>query len=224
MHKSFKLDARNIEFNLKCLDVSKLNIISLKNGIFNKNLRIIRIEELNLSYNSINSIDKGWFICFYRLKILNLKNCELKEVNELFFDGLNYLEILDLSFNPLKLIKNDSFKALNKLISLNLDECKLKEITIKTFVGLINLQTLILSNNEIEFIEQDSFKFSKNLKLLDLRKNRLRNPIKKIFDSLTDCRILIGGHSYDDEDASWVRIDIDEDDEEDVITLEEESI
>ena len=114
-----------------------------------------------------------------RLRSLDISSNSIESLNQNAFQGLPSLKNLDLSKNNLKNMQplNRSFSVILKTVKLleviNLSRNNLSNLSGDIFASATELREICLSNNSISKI---SFEISKlhNMRLLDLRYNQLR--------------------------------------------------
>lgn len=195
------LSELNLENNILFLNLSKNNIITIKNNDlinltnllclklnFNKIKNIednslnYNLQELILSNNNINDIiinniflnNNNYNI---ELKHLNLSKNFIYSINRLNFENIINLSYLNLSFNNINYVDDDSFTCLINLKELYLNNNKLNKFNLSNFKNLIYIS---LSNNNIADININSLP---SIKSIDLEHNNISSiNIKKIFD------------------------------------------
>ncbi|XP_034292004.1 toll-like receptor 13 [Pantherophis guttatus] len=104
---------------------------------------------LDLSQNSIRSLEKNDFKNFIHLQALNISQNNITKIEDGAFIHTSHLEFLNLSANQLQLLSSSMFD------------------------GLINLTTLLLASNKIYRIKPSAFASLENLKVIDLSSNKL---------------------------------------------------
>ncbi|KAG6441533.1 hypothetical protein O3G_MSEX001830 [Manduca sexta] len=137
-----------VDFDVLLLDTYSL---SLKNNSIihiKLNVKPQNLQEIDITSNRLQYVNKGLFNSFINLRKLNLHCNNITNIYEESFDGLTKLESLDLSENKLTSLAN-------------------------IFTPLKNLQHLNLSRNNIEFINENYFD-NWLLQHLDVSHNNLR--------------------------------------------------
>lgn len=123
-----------------------------------------KVEILDLSQNSIRTIDDSILNCFTELKFLNLSHSKVSKIEKDALVRQNQLVDLDLSNNELKDIDSVTF-SFRSLLHLNLASNQLTKITKDIPNILRNLQTLKILNNPLDPVRLkdflDRFNFSK---------------------------------------------------------------
>ncbi|CAF4205393.1 unnamed protein product [Rotaria socialis] len=109
-----------------------------------KNLRI-----LDLQNNQLEEIDDDAFNGFDSMNQLFLNNNSLHRITSLTLNGLINVQILNLNANKLTCIKNDTFISMNKLETLSLNNNQIKYVTSSLFDQLRLLSELNLESNPL---------------------------------------------------------------------------
>uniref|UniRef100_A0A0N5C3Q9 LRRCT domain-containing protein n=1 Tax=Strongyloides papillosus TaxID=174720 RepID=A0A0N5C3Q9_STREA len=218
--------------NLRHLDLSKNNINMINGKTFTntKNQLIIlnlsgnlihnitdhktfnyltNLEELDLSYNVLDSIHERTFDGLTKIKQLFLQDNmlinftfstlkDLKNLKVLILDNnklsnLNYLsrycnalEIFSCNGNDITSIEPDNIESLDfqHLKTFSLARNKLKRIGGQTFRELPKLQIINLANNKIEEINSFAFNFLLNVTEINLSGNKLKSISENAFHNL----------------------------------------
>ena len=177
----------------------------------------VYLEELHFNQNNLFYLSPFTFERFYSLKVLILRNNQLKKLPASLFSDLTRLEVLDLSknllsdsalqknvFGNLKNLKildlnSNAFKELDKdlfsnlasLILLDLGNNKLRCLHRQLFKNLIELQFLNLGYNKIvEFEDGQVFSSIRHLTILCLNNNLISELKKYWFENLTSLRVM----------------------------------
>ncbi|XP_011502166.1 PREDICTED: leucine-rich repeats and immunoglobulin-like domains protein 3 [Ceratosolen solmsi marchali] len=130
------------------------------------------LQNLDLSGNKINSIQKGLFLA-PKLKILNLNSNQINLIEANSFENLTSLQELRLSKNRLVAFK-DYLKKLDKLRVLDVNRNEFRQIDALTFKELKSLKKLRLKRNKIETLKDGAFWPLSNLTELQLDFNQLK--------------------------------------------------
>lgn len=93
--KTLHSNALNGLVGLKKLNLSNNSLESIDESIFNNNLP--NLIELDLSFNPIRKIENGAFSSLPSLKKLIMNHLSIDSIGELFFNGLTSLETLEIS-------------------------------------------------------------------------------------------------------------------------------
>ncbi|CAH2105796.1 unnamed protein product [Euphydryas editha] len=137
-----------IDFNFPHLDTFSITIINNSISKLQLNIKCNNVQVIDLSYNKLQSVNKGLFNNFTNLRKLILRRNQINKIYENSFIGLSKLETLDLSQNNLTILTN-------------------------VFTPLKNLQHLNLSRNNIQFIHDNYFN-NWLLQHLDISHNNLK--------------------------------------------------
>uniref|UniRef100_A0A670XMY6 TIR domain-containing protein n=1 Tax=Pseudonaja textilis TaxID=8673 RepID=A0A670XMY6_PSETE len=128
---------------------------------------------LDLSQNSIQSLEKNDFKNFSCLQALNISQNNINKIEDGAFIHTSHLEFLNLSVNQLQFLSSSMFD------------------------GLMNLTTLLLARNKISKINPSAFANLENLKVIDLSSNKLYtlNAMHAVFNmgSLRELHIKDNG-------------------------------
>jgi len=163
--------------SLISLDLAHNNIEELVNS---GNCQV-HIVSLILNNNKLRELKEKSFINFVKLANLNLKSNQIETIDSDSFDSSNKITYLDLSNNNLKLIKSKFFSLLCELRDLNLSQNQIETIETNSFDKLFKLNRLDLSENIIAKLVPNLFVNLERLKTLDLSRNRLKQVEKYYF-------------------------------------------
>lgn len=165
--ESIPSEISTLNMSVLSLDLSHCHIKSIK---LNK---IDSLENLNLSSNSIQSLDIDTFRNVPGLKSLDLSSNRLTSLPEGLFSPIHSFHVLNLSGNKIQTIDKTIFDNLQN-----------------------SLRTLHLENNNITFIHPDAFKSFNKLKTLNLSKNRkistlydINFPLHLSYLDLSECNL-----------------------------------
>ena len=143
-------------------------------------LRYLTIQE----NEKIKNINRDVFSNLKHLTSLDLSFNSIESLDEMQFAQLKNLQTLNLSGNRLKTIRCNMFSSLKKLTLLFLASNKLANLNLKSFVGPQRFHTIDLSNNELR-----SFNVSINkIENINLSGNSIRNK-KEILTRFKDSKI-----------------------------------
>ncbi|KAL1514147.1 hypothetical protein ABEB36_003454 [Hypothenemus hampei] len=173
--------------NLKYLNLANTGLISTPN------FPLPDLVHLNLSHNSLQTINKYSFQGLSKLKSLDLSHCNLNYVPSHLWTYLINLKELDLSFNPIKEITVDSFHGLKSLQILNIQHLKgLKRFESKAFVQLRILSELHLQTWPIveSFYEEFCYLLSHLNQLRKLKLNIIEHELRDQLNCMTNKKIV----------------------------------
>lgn len=141
-------------------------------------------EQLNEEIDDGVLFEQSILQSCFNLRLLTIKNYNIKKLRSLKFTKMNKLEILTLSKLKLKRIDDNAFVGLEQsLVELNLDSNYLESISISSIEQLKRLKKLNLSQNRIKHLSANSFfKFSSTLNYLDLSYNYLSKIDENAFN------------------------------------------
>lgn len=150
------------------------------------------IENLDLSQNSINSVDLSAFKKLKHLKKINLSFNMISKIERDTFKDNELLTKLDLSRNSISRLNRISAP---NLTSMNMTWCQIMTIDPDAISGLPELVELDLSNNMINDIP-DTLS-SENLQTLDLSMNRMTSIKEATFAGFPDiAKINLAGNRF----------------------------
>lgn len=133
------------------------------------------IEELQLNYNHVQTLQDDSVLPYPSLKTLSLACNELEKIESYTFEKSELLENLNLASNNLHIGYQESSYALRRipgLRALDLSENKLDDEMAATLLqNLTSLEYLNLSGNILRRLDETSFGDLHQLKELDLQRN-----------------------------------------------------
>uniref|UniRef100_A0A914YVW9 Uncharacterized protein n=1 Tax=Panagrolaimus superbus TaxID=310955 RepID=A0A914YVW9_9BILA len=138
------------------LDLSQNKDLEVDSDIFGKSLS--KLETLNMKWCEIKELDEDTFVNLKSLKTLNLQGNPLTSIPTAIIN-IPYLIELDLSETDISDINTVAFSTKNNLSSLRLNFMKkLFAIDDCAFCGLPNLEKLYLfSNKHLKTIDENAF-------------------------------------------------------------------
>ena len=153
IHNLFFLSSPPLN-SLKILNLQK-NLIS-----FFVDLNLLKLEELDLSYNNFNhnmmttnnnnNVKKSLYINLPSLKKLNLSNNKIEDINLLSKFKIDSLKDLKLNNNDIENITVLNKVSFRKLRSINLSNNKISDISIFAELSFCNnIENINVMNNEI---------------------------------------------------------------------------
>jgi len=176
------------------LSNNHLNTLEMKNWTGHKH----EIEVLDVSSNIISRL--VWNdVVFHNVKVLNVSDNLLKQVDASWFIAMPNLHVLQLCANLFDFIADNTFDHASRLSQLFL--CKLpylQHIDVESFTGLPLLQELDLSNSyNLSSIHPDAFRSLSHLRYLDVRNNRLRTlQLSAAGSSLEAANVYLAGSQW----------------------------
>ncbi|CAL1277989.1 unnamed protein product [Larinioides sclopetarius] len=158
-------------FNIPSLKVIHLEMNKLT-SIDNAFQRDINLEYLHLSRNPLKEIRSSAFSSNIKhLRVLALRNCELKFLQPSIFWHLTKLKLLDLSNNAIESLPVDIFHGLHMLLQVNLNENRISYLG-EVFRHNRHLQKIMLSSNNLQTL-QNLFRGLQFLRTVELKHNNL---------------------------------------------------
>lgn len=152
------------------------------------------ITRFEIIDSTIHKIEPSIFSSIYSVKVVNLINVNLPNMNGSFFRQLvNTLVHCIISWFPEDLALNDVFVLDSKFrleyLTIHSRSPKFRVLAAENFTSLVCLQILDLSHCGIEVIEPGAFQLiSKNLIQLDLRGNKINSFSYPVFFDYMDGR------------------------------------
>ena len=177
---SAQLPEKTVSMNITSIDLpafitiytiqSSINTTNLTENYFPNNLEYSQTDEIELSYNYINSIDAHAFrhLQFFEGRLLLTYN-HIRYISPYAFANLYSLNNLSLANNDIDNISSIHFQNLNQLYELDLSFNQIKKLNNNTFRYLHNLHILRLNNNPLKFIDSDVFTNLTHLKEINLQ-------------------------------------------------------
>ncbi len=155
----------------------------------------VQLQNLSLDRNQLSKLPNGFFTGLNRLKMLNLHENRLHNLQESIFAGLVQLRLIDLSKNSLNALPAGLFAGLNRLKAIELYDNKLGTLPENIFAGLARLNDLDLNNNSLKTLPVGIFAGLAQLRSICLFDNQLKTLPENIFAGLAQLRDLsLGGN------------------------------
>lgn len=148
------------------------------------------VSYLYLTHSKIRTLKKLAFSRFPLVKVLNLRDNFIENVDAKCFNGLKRLLTLDLSRNNIRILINDLFSELNDLDILNLNKNQIFYVQPEAFVGLKNIKYLYMNDNELNKLEARTFRHLINLKILHIQNNNIIEIHPLAFFNLNNLNFL----------------------------------
>jgi len=192
--------------SLKKLVISGCNISSVTFETF---ANVSKLEQLDLSYNYLNTIDINILNALPKLSYLYLSHNQISEIIPGTLQKNSFLEFLDLAYNKIEHLRSDVFDGFFNLHYIKLESNKLQYLHPETFVRLPYLEGLTLSHNyglqirtdrhfisshylkylyisgcNISSVSVETFTKVSALQIIDLGNNNLRILDKRILKAL----------------------------------------
>ncbi|XP_062411879.1 leucine-rich repeat and immunoglobulin-like domain-containing nogo receptor-interacting protein 3a [Sardina pilchardus] len=175
-----------------------------------------RLEELDLSENSISVLEPNAFAELRSLRVLRLRANQLKLVPMGAFSRLANLTALDLSDNKIVILLDFTFQDLHSLRNLEVGDNDLVYVSNKAFLGLVGLRELTIERCNLTSISGQSLSYLRSLVTLRLRYLSVAALEEQNFRKLGGLRGLeidhwpllehISPHSFQGLNLSWLSI------------------
>lgn len=150
---------RFIEFNCVNCEILELTNVTFMDGTL--------LDQLNISYNNITSLNANTFA------------------------GAENLRIIDLKCNKIEIIDKSAFGLLANLLFLDLSHNKIVSIEKSTFAPLKSLETLNVKNNLINaLVESDLFLNNKMLSIINFSENKIETIAINLIKNLNNLRTV----------------------------------
>nr|XP_026484294.1 protein artichoke [Vanessa tameamea] len=158
-----------VAFDFPRLDTYSITMTNNSISRLRMNIKFNNVQEIDLSSNKLQSINKGLFNNFINMRKLILRRNQINKINENSFLGLSKLETLDMSENNLTILTN-VFTPLKNLQHLNLSRNNIQYIHDKYFNNWL-LQHLDISHNNLRKVTPGALQQLPNLARLLLTDN-----------------------------------------------------
>ncbi|CAH0562577.1 unnamed protein product [Brassicogethes aeneus] len=134
--------------------------------------RLTGLKELILSGNELTSVAES-FTKLPSLRILDLSNNKLRNIERTAFAKNMRLDTLILSGNEFSVLNANAFESNKKLIVLDVGHNGMRQLWMNNKTVLPSLQKLIADNNKITTITVDQLKVTPKLKIFDIEGNAI---------------------------------------------------
>ncbi|CAL8085006.1 unnamed protein product [Orchesella dallaii] len=132
------------------------------------------IKILNVSNNALREVNKNTFPKLYELHTLDLSGNNISKIHSGVFTNLFSLRHLNMSNNNLTDLSGSAFGPLPTVLDLNLNNNRLKSVSNAAFSKMVSLRELSLANNNIKKV----FQISGSLNGLNLANNEISSLSK----------------------------------------------
>jgi Leucine-rich repeat (LRR) protein len=183
--KDLKIDWINVEreknfvSSIEKLDFSG-NKLNLSDDTFAK-WNILNLHSFNLSGNNIGNITKFAFVGFVELMDLDLSRNSLSSIDSKAFENTLNMRVLRLANNRLTEIHPSTFSSFSQLRHLDLSNNSISTIDGVTFFGCADLEWLSLANNRLTALHSPIFQNQSNLSYLDVSGNLITKIEGEVF-------------------------------------------
>ncbi|XP_043261233.1 chaoptin [Colletes gigas] len=174
------------------IELQDNEIDSIRKGTFQVDIHW-RLEEVNLAFNMIKTIQTHTFVDLPRLKTINLEDNAIDRIERRGFMNMKMLKYINLRGNKIKEITDEAFQNLPDLEFLDLAYNDLNEFDFASFdqVGTLSSFKVNASHNKIPKLWINSTTFTpattiggsiqSNIKVLDLSYNNISDVMKYYF-------------------------------------------
>ncbi|XP_078695278.1 uncharacterized protein LOC144924193 [Branchiostoma floridae x Branchiostoma belcheri] len=181
--------------NLRMLVLGPGNIRTVASGVFSGDLKII--QTLSMNSNAIQTVGI-WFGHIWMLENLYLSSNEINEIEKYALRPLECLEHLDLTHNRLRLVEKWHFEGLRKLKCLKLSHNNISYITGKSFNHMRMLQEISLDYNRLAQLECDWLRWLPLRIHVQVQHNLIQTISAESFDAMIKrhVRLFVGENPF----------------------------
>ncbi|KAI8514165.1 hypothetical protein Bbelb_084890 [Branchiostoma belcheri] len=181
--------------NLRMLVLGPGNIRTVASGVFSGDLKII--QTLSMNSNAIQTVGI-WFGHIWMLENLYLSWNEINEIEKYALRPLECLEHLDLTHNRLRLVKKCHFEGMRKLKFLKLSHNNISYITGKSFNHMRMLQEISLDYNRLAQLECDWLRWLPLRIHVQVQHNLIQTISAESFDAMIKrhVRLFVGENPF----------------------------
>jgi Leucine-rich repeat (LRR) protein len=130
------------------------------------------VFSLDLSFNSISTIERDTFRGLDKLEILHLEYNNISTLDPKLFADLMELKYLDLSHNNIQSLQFGTFNNLIQLKVLNISDNKLTSLQENGLLAVISLEEIVFHNNQISTLDVETLlQFKGRLRIISLNNN-----------------------------------------------------
>jgi len=186
-NKLRSLNATDFGFakNVQDVDLSFNTIERLDSGVF-KNLLLLKT--INLADNQITYVPPSSWPNSTHLRELYLQGNRIDRLPDL--SGIPQIVVVNLSRNALSSIGQNAFVDLNELIALDLSHNRIVKVSDESFTGLKSLQILTLAHNRIQSVSGLLLSPLKSLHVLVLSHNVIETVDQHAFAEMNNLKSL----------------------------------
>ncbi|OXU29844.1 hypothetical protein TSAR_010372 [Trichomalopsis sarcophagae] len=183
--EKFPKEAVQILGNLTTLHIRGHKIDELPSNIFVESLAASKIERLEISNGTLNSLAIETLAPLRKLKWLDLHGNQIKDLKKSQFKGLRDVELLDLSHNLIDKIDSSHLGDLTKMGWCNLSHNAIADLKRGVFARNSLLKVLNLNSNKIRKLDSNTFRGMRLMRRLYLRDNRINDVGRGTFGTMT---------------------------------------
>jgi Leucine-rich repeat (LRR) protein len=160
---------RNLVSDVRFLNATGNNFISIRKGAFS----VHHIKLLDLSNSGISEIENDALGELEYLVFLYLSRNRIVSLDQNVFALNRRLEVLKLDYNILDFPQGRPFLNIPSLKSLDISSCSIKSVPEEAFIMVPSLEELTLARNNLQDLPRKLFLHLKSLKYLYLSHNFL---------------------------------------------------
>lgn len=134
-----------------------------------------RIKTFNVSNVVLKVLPNGLRDRGGDLITVDLSNNEIKHIDSLAFEKINYVQFQDLSSNDLSTLHVEVFKFQERLQTLNVSNNRLIEIPAHLFNNAKIMTYVDFSNNKINYVDAKAFEGASNFISINLSYNHVNS-------------------------------------------------
>lgn len=183
--EKFPREAFQILGNLSVLSISGHRLAGLPGNGFSGSLAAAKLERLEISNGTLESLPTDALTSLKKLKFLDLHGNKIVEMKRNQFKGLRDTEFLDLSDNLITKLDPSHLADLTKMGWCNLSRNAIGELKRGTFARNSVLKVLNLSHNQIRKLDSNTFRGMRFLRRLFLSDNQINDVGRGTFGSVT---------------------------------------
>ncbi|VVC38524.1 Hypothetical protein CINCED_3A023463 [Cinara cedri] len=177
---------------LKKLDVSHNRLTEIHESYFSINKEL---EELSLSHNSLSEFPSS-LSSNPKIKILDLKNNEIKQMKSGMVSSMPYLKELYLSENNLNILNEGAFQQLPNLTILEMEGNNLNTLPSYGIQNLPNLGVVKMARNKLVSIPSNALVNLPMLQIVELQQNQLNEIASDAFVGIPNLSMMNLSHNY----------------------------
>ena len=173
--------------NLSSLDLFGINLSNLTENIFFefknlKNLSLVSVVKNKKQFLNIFS----YFPARNNLELLDISENSLISLDDLNLNQFSKLKYLDLSHNNIRKINQTSFNGMKELRCVYLEWNDVESLSFDLFFEENKIEVFWISHNKIKKVKFDFFKEAKRLRILDLSYTNLDSLSQICFTCMTN--------------------------------------
>eukprot|EP00102_Acyrthosiphon_pisum_P022330 XP_016659540.1 PREDICTED: chaoptin isoform X2 [Acyrthosiphon pisum] len=177
---------------LKKLDVSHNRLTEIHESYFSINKEL---EELSISHNSLSEFPSS-LAANPNLKILDLRNNEIKQMKSGMVSSMPYLKELYLSENNLNILNEGAFQQLPNLTILEMEGNNLNTLPSYGIQSLPNLMVVKMARNKLVSLPSAAMVNLPMLQIVELQQNQLNEIASDAFVGIPNLVMMNLSHNY----------------------------